>query len=190
MSSESITRWFHQLRDGDPQAAEVLWKHFFPRLVELAQHRFGADRDPVYGPDDAAQSVFHLLCRGARQGRYQEIDGRDQLWRLLVTATRRKIIDRVRHNESEKRGGRWVGVDVDGDHAFEAVQPTPEMIVMMNESLEDLLASLRDDTLRRIVVCRLEGYTNAEIAEQLEVSQRTIERKLALIRGDWAKRLD
>jgi RNA polymerase sigma factor (sigma-70 family) len=182
---ESITRWFHCLKHGDRQAAEVLWNHFFPRLVKVAQDRFHADRDPVYGADDAAQSVIHLLYRGATQGRFAQIAGRDELWRLLVTAMRRKVIDRVRHNEAGKRGGAEAAGELYTDIA--APDPSPETIAIMNESLAGLLAKLRDDTLRRIALRRLEGFTNSEIAKELSVSERTIERKLNLIRSDWEK---
>ena len=182
---ESITRWFHCLKTGDRQAAEVLWHHFFPRLVKVAQDRFHADRDPVYGADDAAQSVIHLLYRGAAQGRFVHVGGRDELWRLLVTAMRRKVIDRVRHNEAVKRGGADTAGELHPDIA--APNPSPETIAIMNESLAGLLLKLRDDTLRRIALRRLEGFTNAEIAAELSVSERTIERKLNLIRSDWER---
>ncbi len=72
--TESITRWFVRLREGDDAAAAILWQHYFPRLVAVARQRFGADRHPVYDADDAAASVFHLLCRGARNGRFSDIE--------------------------------------------------------------------------------------------------------------------
>jgi len=52
------------------------------------------------------------------------------------------------------------------------------------------LSKLRDDTLRGIALLRMEGYSNSEISQQLNVSERTIERKLNLIRGDWQKMID
>lgn len=181
----SITRWFRSLRDGDEEAAEMLWRHFFPRLVSIARNRFGADNNVVYGADDAAQSVFHLLCRGAKHGRYDKVVGRDDLWRLLVTSTRRKVIDQVRARNTVKRGG-----DVETlipEFELQSPDPTPETLAILDERLQERLAALRDDTLRTIAIMRLEGYANAEIAEQLSVSERTIERKLNLIRGDWEK---
>ncbi|MFK8115122.1 MAG: sigma-70 family RNA polymerase sigma factor [Rubripirellula sp.] len=181
----SITRWFHRLREGDDAAAELLWQHYFPRLVTLARDRFGAGRDPVYGADDAAQSVFHLLCRGAKNGRYERIEGRVDLWRLLVTSTRNKVIDQVRASQSTKRGG---GVNtIVPEFEIQSPDPTPEMLAILDEQLQRLLAALRDDVLRKIAIRRLEGHSNAQIASEMEVSERTIERKLNLIRGDLEK---
>jgi DNA-directed RNA polymerase specialized sigma24 family protein len=36
-----------------------------------------------------------------------------------------------------------------------------------------------------LATAKLEGYTNDEIAEQLGCSQRTVERRLHLIRKKW-----
>jgi RNA polymerase sigma factor (sigma-70 family) len=187
LESESVTQWFQRLRAGDDAAATLLWHRYFPRLVQLAQWRFSADRDPAYGADDAALSVFHLLCRGAKEGRSANVAGRDDLWRLLVTATRRKIIDQVRRSETAKRGAGLATLPIDSDVV--APEPTPETIAIMNEQLEFLLSSLRDDTLRLITLRRLEGFSNAEIATELDISERTVERKLNLIRGDWQKQV-
>ena len=52
-----------------------------------------------------------------------------------------------------------------------------------------MLGLLRDDRLREIAVWRMEGYTVAEIAEQLGISVRAVERKLQLIRAKWAREL-
>ena len=61
-------------------------------------------------------------------------------------------------------------------------EPTPEMALIVEESLERLLAHLGVGQLREIAVAKLEGYSNAEIAERYQCSERTIERRLNLIR--------
>ena len=47
------------------------------------------------------------------------------------------------------------------------------------------LLELLSDELRQIAVLRLLGYRNSEIAVQLDCSERTIDRKLDQIRGQW-----
>ena len=181
----SITRWFVSLREGERDAEAVLYSHFFPRLVALARERFDADRDPVAGADATAQSVFQLLSRGAQRGRFNNITDRDDLWRILVVATRRKVIDQTRRRQSLKRGGGTNHVSLHDVVAESATNP--DSVVAMEEQMQVLMQGLRDDVLRSIAADRLAGFTNDEIAERLGVSTRTVERKLALIRDDWKK---
>jgi len=183
----SITRWFHRLRDGDSRAAEILWRRYFPRLVRLAQTRFDADRDAVYGADDAAQSVLAMLCRKASAETYAAVETRDDLWRLLVVATRRKMIDRARYRGAARRDAITAPLD---DHA-ELLSPTPDAqtLALLQESYDDLLASLEDDRLREIAKMRVAGRDTDDIAEHFSVSPRTIQRKLQRIRDAWCDRV-
>jgi DNA-directed RNA polymerase specialized sigma24 family protein len=50
-----------------------------------------------------------------------------------------------------------------------------------------LLSGLREPELRLIAQKRLEGYTNQEIADELQCTLRTVKRKLERIRTYWGK---
>ena len=54
------------------------------------------------------------------------------------------------------------------------------MLAELNDQLGQLLKILAKDTLRITATAKLEGYTNAEIAIQFDVAERTIERRLQL----------
>lgn len=61
---------------------------------------------------------------------------------------------------------------------------------MLAEQQQQLLKVLRNDTLRKVAILRIEGYTHAEIAQRLGVSTRTVIRKLNLVRTRWARELE
>ena len=66
--------------------------------------------------------------------------------------------------------------------------PTPQFAAIMAEECQRLLGLLQDAErphLQAIAVAKMEGYTNQEIAQQLDCSKRTIERGLELIRKKW-----
>src|SRR6185312_9638504 len=106
----------------------------------------------------------------------------------------------VRRETAQKRGGgrtrlesglngnsddsKWFGLD-----QIISEEPTPEFLVELQEQNDRLLGMLRDDNLRYIAMSRIEGFTVPEIAHDLQVSTRSIERKLQLIRGVWSKEL-
>ena len=60
----------------------------------------------------------------------------------------------------------------------------------MNEQHARLLEVLPDDTLREIATRRLCGESNDEIAAELGLSERSVERKQALIRERWQRKLN
>jgi len=62
---------------------------------------------------------------------------------------------------------------------------TPDFIAAINEQCQQLMDCLPDDKLRLVAHRKLEGYTNQEIAQELGVVERTVERKLSLIRSAW-----
>ncbi len=68
---------------------------------------------------------------------------------------------------------------------MEAAVPTPAEAMVLNEALERRLDALGDSELRQISLWRLEGYTNREIADRLDCTERSIERKLSRVRSVW-----
>jgi DNA-directed RNA polymerase specialized sigma24 family protein len=80
------------------------------------------------------------------------------------------------------------GYDIEGGIAqVVGEEPTPAFAVQVAEEYEQLLERLGDPNLRSIAQWKLEGYTNSEIATRLGCVERTVERKLDLIRKTWEK---
>ena len=63
--------------------------------------------------------------------------------------------------------------------------PSPAEAAVLNEALERRLESLGDSELRQIALWRLEGYTNREIADRIDCTERSVERRLERIRSKW-----
>jgi DNA-directed RNA polymerase specialized sigma24 family protein len=61
------------------------------------------------------------------------------------------------------------------------------LAAVLAEECRRLLDVLNDATLRAVAVAKMEGYTNEEIADRLEVALPTVERKLQRIRRIWDK---
>lgn len=103
--------------------------------------------------------------------------GRAQFFALLSRVMRHVLIDYARRRNAAKRGGGEVHVPLD-DGTPGADAELVELLAV-NQALEQLEA--RDQRLARLVECRFfGGMTDAEIAEVLDVSTRTVER-------DWRR---
>ena len=196
--SGSVTHWLGALQGGELDAAQPLWERYFARLVRLAQARLRTKPWPkaVEDEEDAALSAFDSFCRAATQGRFPRLDDRDDLWRLLVAITERKVIDQMRRVGRRKRGGGRVRTEADlaavgsadepaGLNGVVGPEPTPEFAAEFAEEYRRLFEALRDKELRRIAVWKLEGHTVDEIAAQLGCARRTVARRLELIRTLW-----
>lgn len=187
-SSNSVTTWIGALKAGNAEAASWLWAQYFARLVELARDRLRGLSRRASDEEDVALSAFHSFWQALGEGRYARLDNRDDLWQLLVMHTARKAVDQRRFQQRKKRGGASSGLQ--GEAAEVALQtvvgqePDPQFAALVVEEYQRLLALLEED-IRPVALRKLEGYTNEEIAAQLEVSLRTVERKLSVIRGLW-----
>ncbi|XZE52256.1 ECF-type sigma factor [Planctomycetaceae bacterium SH139] len=195
-SPASITVCFEQLRLGDSVAAEKLWHRFFERLVVYARSQMQHANRRVSDEEDIACGVMAALCDRAEKGQLPDIDNRADLWHLLLSWTRHDIIDHVRKENRLKRGGgkvRGDSVFLAGPGTWSTLldnSPSPSLIAEMEEQYSRLLTRLPDPILRRIAADKMRGVTNSELARELEVSKRTVERKIDLIRKYWGSDRD
>jgi DNA-directed RNA polymerase specialized sigma24 family protein len=196
----TVTYWLSELKAGDPTAAQPLWERYFDPLVHLARaklratRRGGADADE----EDAALGAFASFCCGVAQGRFPQLADRDDLWRLLVTITARKVVDQVRRRGRQRRGGGRILGEADlarpdaagepaGLDAVVGPEPSPALAAQVAEEFRRLLDVLGDEALRRIATWKLEGHTNEEIAARLGCASRTVTNKLKYMRMAWER---
>ena len=197
-SGGSVTRWIGAIKAGDGAAFNKLHERYFARLARLARKR--AERGRAISADadeeDVANSALNSFFEGVERGRFPQLDGRDNLWQLLVVITERKATKQALRQGRLKRGGGRVHNEADlaGEAQTDVCtplkqavgrEPSPEFAAMMAEECARLLDLLRDDTLRQVAIKKMEGYTNDEIAAQLGFVRQTIARKLELIRRTW-----
>ena len=186
--SNNVSHWIDLVKYGDSAAANRIWQHYFERLVQSVRRRLLGQNRAVSDEEDIVLSVFDSFYAAAEKGRFPDLSDREDLWRLLLRMSARKVIDKRRHDLRQRRGGdvEICSLDDRGDdeNIIEAIgdEPSPEMVLMMNESVEQFFSHLGDGHLRDLAGAKLEGYSNAELAQRLHCSERTIERRLHLIR--------
>jgi RNA polymerase sigma factor (sigma-70 family) len=196
-SDGSVTRLIGELKRGDADAAQAIWQRYYERLVSLARGKLGNNARRSADEEDVAASAFHSFYEAARAGRFPRLEDRHDLWKLLVTITARKALGQIKRARTKKRGSGKVrgesiflvledSVGAGGIEQVMGREPTPEFAAQVGEQFEFLLDSLGDETLRRIVLLKMQGYSNPEIAAELNCVPRTVERKLERIRDKWA----
>jgi DNA-directed RNA polymerase specialized sigma24 family protein len=192
-SSGSVTVWIQAMKAGDALAAQRLWEGYFQKLVVLARQKLCGRPRAAADEEDVALSAFESFCRGAAVDRFPRLADRHDLWQLLILLTARKACHLIRQERTRKRGGGSVrhlsALDHDATGVDEVVgrEPTPEFAAEVAEECRRRLEALGDADLRAVAVAKMEGCTNAEIAGRLGVVERTVERRLSLIRKLWGE---
>ncbi len=190
----SVSEWIYQFREnGNEISALRLWDRINPRVRELSRRWICKMGVPVsFDEDDVTISVFAAFCDRLRSGQLPELSDRDSLWRLLILMTARKANDYAKMARAQKRsnGSENVDVALDAISELRDTQPDPSIDVLMEDQCQAMLKSLRDPVLESIVLLKLEGYTNVEIAERMRYSRRTIQRMLELIKDIWGHYVD
>ena len=188
-----VTQWIVRLKQGDEDAAAEIWNRFRKQILGYAKSRLArvSARQRFSDEDDLANSVFFCLLKGIDEGRFNQLSSSEDLWKLIVKITCNKAVDVVRKENADRRGGGSVrgesvfsaeGNGLDGAPGSFGEIPSPHAL---EQTFQELLQELPDDVLRQIAKLQLQGYTQEEIATELEISVSSIQRKLGLIRKKW-----
>jgi DNA-directed RNA polymerase specialized sigma24 family protein len=186
---DTLARWLIVLKEGTDDrvtmdaAAKVIWEHYFDRLVRLARRQLRNVRNGVDAPEDVALSAIKSFCLRAAEGKFPQLDDPDDLWRALVTIAYRKAARAYRKNSPSTLEDELRNLII-------GREPSPELAAEVADQLRHLLAALPNESYRRIALKKMEGYKNAEIAEQLDCCTQNVEYKLRTIRAIWRPLLD
>jgi RNA polymerase sigma factor (sigma-70 family) len=182
-SRGSVTTWLDGLKADHEGAAQELWNRYFARLVTVARrHLHGAGR--VADEEDIALSALKSAMLGVQNNRFPDLNDRTGLWPLLVTITARKALNEHKRRRTQKRNP-IVEQRLADVQTIAGLELSPDFAIQLTEAIQTLVRSVGDDVLQVIAQRKLEGYANSEIAQELDVSTRTIDRKLARIRQEW-----
>lgn len=195
-SAESpVSIWIQQLAGGDQSAAQGLWQHYCEQLMRFSRSRLDGGTRRLYDEEDASASAFRSLCRGIEARRFPDITDRSNLWALLIVIAGRKISNQKRYQNQQRRSNAQTVNEStlsarDGSLAnpldqFDSGEPTPAFAVEVADTSEHLLNMLPEKELQQLALLKFEGFTNDEAAEHLQVTRRTVQRKLERIRRIW-----
>lgn len=180
--SSDSQEMFNGVARGDDAAAEAVFEAYCGRLVHLARQRISTGLNRRVDAEDVVQSVFRSFFQRAQQGQYQIGRGGD-LWRLLVSITRNKVLKKAEHHTQKRRS-------IKREQAFDSAidigqlaahQPDDQEAVALTDELEAVMKQL-DAARRQVMELRLQGLTVPEIANEIDRTERTVRRYLGDLR--------
>lgn len=167
-----ITRMLESVGAGDPQALGELYARLYPELKRLAHsalYKQGSSGS-MHTTMLVHESYLKLLSNNGLK-----LQDRRHFFAYAAKTMRNLIIDSAREQMALWRGGGVEHVTYTADH--EVVKPEDaELPVRIDEALRELESV--DPELAELVEMRyFGGYTDQEVAELLEVSERTVRRR-------------
>lgn len=196
-SAGSVSAWIDQLKAGDETALAKLHARYWPCLVGLARRKLHGVPCRATDEEDVAQQAFWKFFEGLKAGRLPELTNRHQLLALLTHIIACRAANQIKHELGvQKRGGGRV----QGESALDAptasgettrgleqvADPglTPEEIALLQDSYDYYVRAL-PEKLRDFAELYLAGLTHQEIGDRMGCSERTVDRKVALITARW-----
>jgi RNA polymerase sigma factor (TIGR02999 family) len=172
---KQLTQILERLQAGEEGARDALFAAAYPELRRLAHARLGAgSRNAVL---DTTSLVHESYLRFVQSGALRAEDRR-AFFSYASQVMRSVIISEVRERGAEKRGGEWVSVTL-STRIADDLTSDEETILKVHEALDVLREA--DPRLADVAQMRyFGGYSEREIADTLDVTERTVQR-------DWEK---
>jgi RNA polymerase sigma factor (TIGR02999 family) len=160
----------------DAHSAEAPFAAAYQELRKLARFRLrGGGRNTVL---DTTSLVHESYLRLAKAGRLN-VEDRAYFLRYAGRAMRSVIVDLVRNRQASRRGGAAEQISLTTRAGAGAKANGERQILRVHEAIDEL--ARHDERIARVVEMRyFGGLTEKEIAEALDVTDRTVRR-------DWEK---
>ena len=188
----SITHWLSKLQAGQSEAAEPIWIRYQAKLVSIATQQLAENPDRSVDGEDLVQSSFGNVCLAVQNGKYPDIDNREDLWGLLYIATVNRVREHYRELRALKRS--QISSTQAIDPSILADLQTPFAEAQMADLLEYLLSRLDSEDpshlLRQIALLYLDDHSASSIAKILRKRKTSVLISLRFIRSIWQEYQD
>jgi RNA polymerase sigma factor (TIGR02999 family) len=174
---DEITRILQAADQGNGGASDVLLPLVYEELRRLAAARMAQE---AAGQTLQPTALVHEAWLRLFEGKNQNWQSRGHFFGSAAEAMRRILIERARRKHRLKHGSGQVILNIE-DIDIAETQPD-EQILLIDEALERLRA--HDPEWARIVTLKFYGgLTDKEVAETLQVTDRTVRNKWRFARA-------
>ena len=158
---------------GSEQAVRRLVAYYEPHIRRVIRRRMPRQMRGKFDSADFVQMVWASTFRDRR--RFNQLARHSDLVRFLTTLARNKLVQELRKRMLTQ------GYDVNRERAIPSDNarglahpgPSPSQWAIAREEWQRIVGDLPDRE-RRIVWLRMQGSTYVEIAEELQLHERTV----------------
>jgi RNA polymerase sigma factor (TIGR02999 family) len=169
-SSLEITKLLLAWRQGDQTALEELIPLVYAELRKLAKNYMRQQRPGHTLQTTALVNEAYLRLVDSSRVNWQN---RTHFFAISANLMRRVLVDFARAKNSQKRGGERIQVTL--DERIEVPSENVTDLVALDEALQKL-AEMNERQAKIVELRYFGGLSEDEIAENLEISTRTVRR--------------
>ncbi|NBR05567.1 MAG: hypothetical protein EBT92_07340 [Planctomycetes bacterium] len=144
------------------------------RLVPFALTKIDKLLVSKLDPEDIVQSVFRNFFTELQKGTFKPASW-EEMWYLLAKMTIWKCNSKRQFYLSQSRDVR-IEKPLDGNESSAGNSFLLDERLILEESLDLVMVRLEDENRKKAFLMTLQGFSPVEIAEDLGVSKRTVER--------------
>jgi len=172
MSVSEITQALQDWNDGKDDAQERLLPYVYDELKRQARYLMSRERsNHTLQPTALVHEAFLRLSKQSGV----DWQNRSHFFGISSRLMRQILVDHARTHSAAKRGSNPIHYSLDDVDI--PVEQRAESIIAMNEALDHL--EQIDEQQAKVVEMRFfGGLSNSEIAEALDISERTVLREL------------
>lgn len=175
----SFVDLLQRAREGDQRAAEQLMRVYGPSVVRAVRRSLHHRMRPYFDSMDFVQEVWASVFAAPAEKWTCQSTG--QFIRLLTTMARNKIIDAARRRLGRRQEEvREIPLEQIPESDLRQVGPSPSQHLREQEEWIAFLES-QPPVYRRIFLMYREGSAPAQIAAELNISHRSVNRVLRKI---------
>jgi RNA polymerase sigma factor (sigma-70 family) len=169
-----------RVQQGDQEAARQLLEGYEPHVVRVIRRKLHKKLRKKYDSADFAQAVWASFF-AVDPAEYQ-FDHPKELITYLVKMAQHKVIEEVRHRMTGLKHNIGREISLEAAMAQQKAglrdpRPTPSKFVAADDQRQQLLSRL-PPAHRQVLLLIEQGYTHREVAEKMNLNERTIRRLL------------
>jgi RNA polymerase sigma-70 factor (ECF subfamily) len=165
-----------RIRAGDEGAFDVVFRSNYPHLVRMAE---SVVREPALA-EEIAQDVMLELWR-----RRESLDIEQTFRAYLIRATRNRALNHIRHQRIVAREAALPALE-----SPSAPSAEEELLGLeLERAVREAIDGLSDDCREVFQLSRASGLKYAEIATTLEISIKTVEKRMGQALAELRDRL-
>jgi RNA polymerase sigma-70 factor (ECF subfamily) len=180
MSTSKLSDLVKRALEGNKEAAEEVFTVYGSHILCAVRRSMHPRLRTLFDSSDFAQDVWASFFADSPD--QHNFDSPEQLIAFLSSMARYKVIDAARSRLGRDKGNvpHEVSLEEVSEDHFPEVQETPSAHL---KAQEEWIAFLRRQpaVYRRIFIMYREGRSAAEIAEELQLNERTVRRVLRKI---------